>query len=711
MKQLFYIFLIGFLFTQCSQKTTAPMVEKEKMVKKENFRSQAPVAGAARKIQLGKAETFELDNGLTVIVVENHKLPTISYQLSLKNQAMLEGEKAGFTQMTGQLLNTGTTTKSKADIDNAIDYIGANFNTSGFGFFASSLKKHQGKLLDIVTDVLYNPTFPQEEFDKSKKQAISGLAAAKSDPNNIASNVIGAVLYGKDHPYGEIQTEESLNKISPADCKAYYEDFFRPNNAYLTIVGDITLEEAKSVANKYFKKWERKPVKNLVYNKVVSPSETKVAFAHKEGAVQSVIHIVNPIDLKPGDPDAIKASVMNGILGGGVFSGRLMQNLREDKAYTYGARSSVNTDPIIGSFRANASVRNEVTDSSVVQFLYELNRMRDEPVAADDLQLVKNYMTGSFARSLESPQTIARFALNSIRYNLPADYYDTYLQKLDAVSVADIQAMAQKYIQPKNAYIVVVGNKDDVSENLLPFDADGKIDFYTPEGDIVIPAAKVVPEGLTANDVVQDYLAALGGVDKLRSIKALSMETSLEAMGQKMYINVMQKAPGKMAMSVGNGQMVFQEQKFDGVKGQSSQMGQSSIVTEGPEFESMKDQAVIFKQLAYDMNGTKLELKGIEDVEGVSCYKIAVEKSNGDKSTEYYNIETSLLQREVSSQEGPGGQTVTIINDFMNYKDNSGVKFPYTMKVAGMMPVPVEMVVEELKVNPELSDDLFMVKE
>ncbi|MBC7884641.1 MAG: insulinase family protein, partial [Saprospiraceae bacterium] len=479
MKKLIFALSITFIFSQCSKKTT-DAVNLSASVDK-SWRKKAPVPAPAREIQLGTYSDFDLPNGLKVIVVENHKLPRVSYQLSFNHDGLIEGDKAGYSSFAGDLISKGTTTKTKSQIDETIDYIGASLNTSAGGIFATSLKKHTDKLLSVMTDVLYNPSFPQDEFEKIRKRSASNLASNKTNPDAIAANIRSVVNYGKNHPYGEVETEETIKNIKIEDCKNYINTYFKPNNAYLVIVGDITPEKAKLQAEKYFSQWKKGEVPMLKYPTPLAPTGRNVAFGNKDGAVQSVISISYPVDMKPGNPDAIKASLANFILGGN-FSSRLMQNLREKKAYTYGARSSINNDKLIGNFNAGASVRNEVTDSSLTEFFYEIGRIVKEPVSAEDMLLAKSSMAGNFAQSLESPQTIANFAINTFRYKLPKDYYNNYLKNLDAVTISDIQSAAQKYIRPDNSNIIVVGNKDNVADKLKKFDSDGVIDFYDPFG-------------------------------------------------------------------------------------------------------------------------------------------------------------------------------------------------------------------------------------
>jgi predicted Zn-dependent peptidase len=673
------------------------------------WRSGAPTPGKARAIQLGKANSFDLSNGLKVIVVENHKIPRVSYQLSLNNDQILEKDQIGFVSVAGSLMGTGTTTKSKSDIDAAVDFIGANLNTRGSGVFASGLKKHSEKLLEIMTDVLYNPSFPEAEFKKIKTQTISGLSQTATNADAMAGNVAAVLNYGVNHPYGEIQTEDDVNNMTLENIKSYYNTYFKPNNAYLVIVGDITPEEAKADAEKYFSSWKSGEIPGTNYDAPADTKGTNVAFANKDGAVQSVIRVTYPVNLKPGASDLVKARVMNNILGGGVFSGRLMQNLREDKAYTYGSRSSLSANSLIGNFNAGASVRNAVTDSSVHEILFEMDRLTKEPVSADDLQLVKNSMAGSFARSLESPQTIARFARNTYRFNLPADYYETYLQRLDAVSIEDVLEMAKKYIRPENANIVVAGSRDEVSANLARFDSDGVIDFYDAFGKKLDMQESALPAGLDAKTVVSDYLDAIGGLDKINTVKSIVSKFSADLMGQKASMETGQEDNKKFYMEMSMAGNIMMEQRFDGTQGSTGGMGQNLPVPEGPELDALKEQAILFAQLSYlDAAGPyKIDLKGIEDVNGEKAYKVQVTKANGDKSFEFYSVKSNLLIRSTLSQDGPDGQPKPITNDFADFKEVGGVMFPHSITTVGVMPFPLVMIADSFSVNGEIPATKF----
>lgn len=677
---------------------------------KESFRWEAPEPGPAREIQIGDYEQFSLDNGLKVILVENNKLPRVSYSLSLLHGPMLEGDKVGFVSITGDLLGRGTTSKTKAEIDEAIDFVGASFNTSAYGIYGSSLTKHQDAMLDVFTDVLYNPTFPEEELDKIVTQVMSGLAQAKEDPQSIANNVSSVLNYSKDHPYGEIETEETVKNVTVDDCEKYYETYFRPDNAILTIVGDIDMDLAKKEVKKYFADWE-KPAQPLVKEdliKVDFPETTEVAFAQKDGAVQSLIQIVYPVELEMGSPDAVKVSVMNTILGGGSFMGRLMQNLREDKAYTYGARSSISPDEHIANFSAFASVRNEVTDSAVVQFLYEMERMVEEEVSEEDLKMAKSVLSGRFARSMESPQTIARFAYNTIRYNYPEDYYQNYLQRLEAVTVQDVMDMAKKYIRPNKAHIVVVGNKDEVADKLVVFDESGEIDFYDAYGNKVDMSTTEAPVDMTAESIIQKHIDAVGGAEKMEKVNSIKLLAEMNLMGQEFEMLMIRKN-GMFYQKMGNESMTIQEQVFDGEKAKVGGMGGSQVITEGEELDMMRKQAMMFSERDYLTDKYTLELKGIEKVNGKDAYKIIATDANDESETVFFDKESFMLVKNVSTQEA-NGQTVTVASSFTDYTEVEGLMFPKKMSIVGGAPFPINMDFTTIEVNGEIDDSIFKVE-
>ncbi len=663
-------------------------------------RSTPPQAGPAPKINIGQAKTFELKNGLKVFVVENNKVPVISYSLTLDIDPVLEGEKAGYVSMTGDLLRAGTTTRSKAELDASIDFIGATLSTYQSGIFARSLKKHSNELLDLMTDVLYNPAFPVEELDKNKKQTLTGLKSQKDDPGAIASNVASVLRYGKNHPYGEVMTEATVEAITIDDCKNYYHTYFRPNVGYLVIVGDITVKEAKKQVKQYFASWEAAEVPAHNYEFPQSYSAPKVAVSNKDAATQSTINLTYAVNLTPGHTDEIKAKVMNQVLGGGSFSARLFQNLREDKAFTYGAYSSLQSDELAGRFTASSQVRTSVTDSAFTEVLYEMNRLRDKLVAKEDLQLVINSMMGQFSRSLEDPQTVARFALNIEKYGLPADYYETYLEKLAAVKPEDVKAMAAKYLTPENAIILAVGDVSKIKTSLKKFSKDGQVDMYDFYGNEV--KSMPLPAGLTANKVIEDYVKALGGCEALKNVNDVAMNATMKIQGMAMEIVSYQRQPNQSCVETKMQGNVVSRQVFNGEAAKvMSPMGEQKI--EGDMLEKMKYDSYLFPELQFAELGFTTELLGVEDVEGQDAYKLKVVSPAGSEKTVYFSRESGLKLKEVS--QTPQGNMATLITEYMDVK---GIKFPKTMNQT-FGPQSFDVTFETIKVNEGIEASIFEI--
>ena len=659
-------------------------------------RSAAPAPGPAPEIVLGDYTVDQLENGLTLIVVENHKLPRVSYRLTLDVDPIFEGKKAGYTSMAGSLMRAGTTTRSKAEIDEAVDRIGASLGTSGFGMNGRCLVQHSETLLELMSDILMNPTFPEEELEKERKQTLSGFASSATDANQISGRLSRAMAYGLKHPYGESSNEKSVEAITRQDLMDHYAKIWKPNVAYLVVVGDITPEEAKAQAQAHFGDWRPNEVAKQRYARPVPPQGNRVCFAPVPGAVQSVINITFPVYLKPGHPDVVPVSVMNTMLGG-FFGSRLNQNLREDKGYTYGARSSIGPDELVGRFSATASVRNEVTDSSLVEFLAEIRKMVETPAPDSTLQFVKNYLNGSFALSLERPETIARFALNTERYGYAADYYATYLERLDAVTVEDVQRVARTYLRPDNMNITIAGNRD-VADGLAQFAASGQVEFFDAFGE-PLKDLDPAPEGMTADDVFRAHYEARGGVEKLGKVKGVKTLGEMAAGPMALEMEQAYMAGGAGYMRISAGGNVMQETRFDGEKGSESAMGQNQPMDAEGVLEAKRNHDLL-EFLHLGEYGVTAELLGIDRIEDVPHYLIEIRKDGAVSESHWFNVETHMRTRTVRTESTPRGD-MSVTLDYGDMMEVKGLQFEssVTMKTGGQ---EMTMTIQEVKLNPKL---------
>lgn len=662
-------------------------------------RSTAPSPGPARVPTIASYESFELKNGLKVFVVEDHKLPRISMSLILDRDPIVEGEKAGYVAIAGDLLGSGTTTRTKAQLDEEVDFMGARFSTSASSMNVGGLSKYTDDLVEIMLDVLSNPSFETEEFEKLKSQMTSGLKANADDPDAIAGNLRGATLYGLEHPYGEVMTESTVEAVTLEDCKNYFSSYFRPNIAYMVVIGDITVKDAKKKLSKALKGWKASDVPAHDYEKTSVPSAGRIVMVDKPSAVQSVVWLGNVIDLPQGHPDIEPLRIANQILGGGM-SGRLFTNLREDKAFTYGAYSSFGIDELNSTFGASAKVRNEVTDSAIVEFLMEIGRMRTESVTEEDLIAAKASLSGAFGRSLESTSSAANFALNIARYGLPSDYYNNYLARLEAVTAEDVMRVSNQYMKTDNLTISVVGKAQDVAAGLAAF---GEVEYYDAEGmPTDAPTFLFMPEGITLETVFAKYYEAMGGVDVLSSLKAMDMKAHLEIPGMpgQLKMRTAKITPNKFMMEQSmQGMTVMKMTYVDGVGKQSGMQGEKEL--EGEELEDLKKQAsFVVDELAWMQDLESFTFDGQTLMDGKAVYQV----SEGEK-TRYFEVETGLFYKSTETTETPEGD-MAVSMTVEEWGEYNGIKMPKVSKQsAGQQTFTI--IVDSVEFGDDVKAKLF----
>lgn len=645
-------------------------------------RSVRPEAGPAPQINIEDSEVFTTENGLTVILSQNDKLPRVSFGLYMGADPSVEGPMAGLSEIAGSLIMSGTKNRSKDQLDKEIDYIGARLSAGSTSLNLSCLTKHMDKGLELMSDVLMYSNFPQDEVDRIIKMNESNLMAAKSDAGTMAGNASAVANFPANHPYGEVMTDESLASISRESIVQYYRSTFTPKGGYLVIVGDINRADAEAAANKYFGSWSGGDAVQTEMPSANTNSGNRVIFVNKNGAVQSVISITFPMDITPSHPDYIKLKVLNGILGGGAFGNRLMQNLREDKAYTYGCRSSVDIDMHGSTFSAGGNFRNEVTDSSITQIMYELDRITKGLVEDEELALTKASMAGSFSRSLESPSTVARFALAITRYGLPKDYYQTYLKKLEAVTKEDVLAVAKKYLKPANANIIVVGN-EEVLDRLVQFDTDGKIEKLDAFGRPVKDREKA---DITAEELFQKHTTARAAGSegkaldkKLKKVKSYMFVTEMKnpQLPSPMKATSLWSSKGLEGSKVEMMGNVFQKSYFDGTKGGSTSMQTGASELTAEEIAAKKKTYGLIPEMNFATSGMEYELLGIEEVDGKKCYIMKYNDGQEEVFT-YYDKETYMKVMETSIQEQMG-ESIEVTSRFSDYKEYNGFMFADTV--------------------------------
>lgn len=632
-------------------------------------RTKAPLPGKAPLIQIGNPVKYTLANGLQVFVVKNTKLPRVTASLAFDVDGFKEGDKAGMAGMAGDLIKRGTVKKSKVELDEAVEFLGGSLSTSSTSASVSSLKSNFPKLMELMAEVVFQPALASTELEKIRKQTLSGIESSKDDADAISNNVVKKLVYGANHPFGEIATTKTVTAVSVADVKQFLATYWKPNIAYLVFVGDIEPLAAKALAEKHFGAWKRGVVPNPKAAMPAKPS-TYVAIVDRPASVQSVVSIASTVDLQPGAPTVIASSVMNNILGGG-FSGRLFANLREKHAFTYGAYSSLSPSRQVGFFAAESSVRNEKTDSAIQELLHEINIIRNEKVGDTELMRMKNYLAGGFARSLENPATIAGFALNIARYKMPADYYQKYLTNLASVDAQKVQDIAKGLINPAQMHIVIVGNAKQIAKGLEKY---GPVKYFDLEGnEIAAPVEAKADASLTPETLLNKVIDAVGGAAAIAAIKDLQLTGTVSVMGQSLAMAQTIIAPGNSVTTMSMGGMTVSRQAIVDGKYSVTQQGMETPINEEVK-EGLDESAYIAPEQLYITKGYKLKIVGVEKVEGSDAIDVELTSPAGKVSHRFYDAATYLLVKTFKSEEVPGRGTMTQQQYYKSYQTVDGVK-------------------------------------
>ena len=671
-------------------------------------RSKIPASGPTPEVNLGEAKEFKLKNGLTVLVVTDTKLPSVSWSLNLNTPPVFEGEKAGVQSLTGALMGKETQLTTKDDFSEKVDFLGASINVSLNGGFGFCLSKYTDDVFSLFAEAALQPKFTQKELDFEKDQLIENIKNNANSAAAIAGDVRGALFYGKNHAAGEVVTEESVKKVTLEDVQNFYNSRFKPSNGYLLFTGDITEKDAKKLLKKYFKSWEAGSVPTPNYPSFEDVATTEVNFVDVPNAVQTELAVMSVSPLKMNDEDYHASLVANYILGG-AFGSYLNMNLREANGYTYGARSSLGTGRYYNSsFRATTKVRNEVTDSAVVETLKEIKRIRTEFVDEEVLENAKAKYLGSFILESEDKAVSARRSLSIRTNNLPADFYKNFIANIDAVTKEDVKRVANKYFNDAQARIVLVGKASDVLENVEKIEWNGKklpVKFFDKEANPTKrPETKVLPEGLTAQTVINSYITAIGGEVNLRKVTStlVNAEVTIAGAPFKPKAVIKQMAPNKFAMELtAEGMGTLMKQNFDGENGYMEQQGRKMPMDDAT-LSSRRSSKGLFEELFLD--ASTMQLESMVAINGADAYKIKITK--GDTSSfRYYDAKSGYLVRTEESAEAQG-QTMTTTTDFSDYKEVGGVLMPYMMKVTSGPQVLV-FETKEAKVNEGVSDADF----
>ena len=668
-------------------------------------RSIVPESGPTPEIFFGKPQTFMLDNGLTVMVVENNKLPRASASLSFDNPLIFEGEIAGVSSILAEMIGNGTQSISKEDFIEEVDFMGASLNITGSGAFAGSLKRYFPRVLELMSQAVLEPLFTQEEFDNQKNLIKESLKTSEKDVSTAANRVQNFITYGANHPNGEFVSQASLDKASFNDAVDFYNNFSSPNNAYLVILGDIEFEEIKEKVTELFSSWESKEVVANSFPEPKNPDETEVIFVDMPNGVQSVVTVINTIDFNKKQADYFPALVASRILGGGG-AGRLFNNLREDKGWTYGSYTSISESyKTKGLILAQAQVKNEVTDSAAVELLVELDKMRNKLVTDEELMSAKAKYTGNFVMSLENPATIAGFARNIITQDLPEDYYNSFLENINNVTKQDVQNAAQKYFSTNKTRIFITGKGSEILEKIEGIEFNGKklkVRYFDQYGSETPRPDYSVSDDVTAESVINKYIKSIGGTEKLKSVSSIEIKATANLQGTVLEMYSLKNNQNQSLMTMTAMGMTLVKSVFNKYQGYNEVNGQR-IPLSDEELEQAIINSALFSELNFDLGS--IELVGTSVVNEEKAYEIKIT----DNKSVFYSAETGLKLKEFESQE-VDGNLITGEVFYKEYKEVDGILIPSEInQVSASIPVPGGLTFKTsiIKLNVKTSDSDF----
>jgi predicted Zn-dependent peptidase len=449
------------------------------------LKGRAPVSSEILKVKLPRPQEADLPNGLHLMVMEDRRLPQVTFQILIPGAGGYydPAGKVGLASYTAALMIEGTRSRTSTQISGALETMAATLSiNTGFGgpqasVFGSSLTENFDKLLDLTADVLLNPAFSPEEWDRLKTRTKTALTQQRTNPGFLANETFNRVVFGA-HPAGRVSTTaEMLDAITPASMVDFHKSRYVPDYAVMAFAGDVSLAEARKLVETKLGGWKKSGAPKPQVEDPPGIGTPKVSLIARPGSVQTTLY-VGTQSMKRTDDDYTALTVANRVLGGTM--GRLFRHLREEKGYTYGIGSGFSATLHRGAWSASTSVRTDVTEPALTDLLAEIAELRDKPVPAAELQDSKRAIVAGFALSLENPQQVLGYYIENWLYSLPADYWDTYPARVMAVTAEQAQAAARKYLEPGRLQIVAVGDATKITDILKKkgtvetYDADGK---------------------------------------------------------------------------------------------------------------------------------------------------------------------------------------------------------------------------------------------
>jgi zinc protease len=644
---------------------------------------------------------FKLENGLRVIVLNDTTREDFSANLLVDYPLVLEGEHKGVSTLVTQLLGTATQLHSKAEIDSLLLSANCFLSVRGKEILMNAPLEKREEVLSLLAEFVQYPTFSAQELAQQKAALKRRIEAADHSVIDQSTQLADQLFFGADHPYGEKMSLENLANVSPEICQGFYKKYYRPVVSYLVVVGNVQAREIRFLVEKYFGSWQVSGAMFAAfYNPAPLPLSTRLSLVNIPAAPVLSLDIGYAIPLRPGTEDELTVALLEELLE---------DELSHAPWNEYPNIVSIVTDPHVGALRVQPGVlQPEMAEVAIRDVLDALSKLRNQLVDQGALARAKEKLLSQYTtyqNLLVHKEGRAGKALSIVRFKLPRNYYDNDLQRINEMTSADILEVAREYLLPGRAHIVIAGDQA-IAPSLTRFAGDGKVHYYTREGkEIEAMDVQLVTENITAEGVVEKFLAAIGGRSRLAAVKDLTWEATTKIQEGTLTMTKIKK----------NDEMFFGQLRIDDLNvlkiisdGRSARVfqGNKEKETTEEELDKFRTYAVIFPQLKYLDQGYQLKVVGSAVLNQRNVHILEVTTPTGKSSSQYYDANNGLLVRWVSEEDGK-----TDIWDYSDYRAVEGIKFPYQSILTGLAEESWLYRVKNIKLNQGIPDDLFNVED
>lgn len=644
---------------------------------------------------------FKLENGLRVIVINDTTGHRFSADLVVDYPLVQEGEYAGVSSLVQSLLRTGTKLHTKEEIDSLANASDCNVLAIKRDLLLWAPAENKEAVLSLLAELIQYPTFPETELEKQKEFLRGGLALADNSVAAQSEMLADQLFYGIDHPYGERTSRESLANISQETCLSFHEKYYRPIVSYLVLFGDIQAKEGRFLAEKYFGNWRGQgSMFAAFHNPDPLPESRRLSFVNVPSASSVSVDFGYAIPLRPNSEDVLKV--------------KLLEELVEAKLATtiwngYGNVVSIVPDKHLGSLRISTNeIPLEMAEMAIADIFDVLSSSREQLVTKQALADAKTSVIDKFLeeKNLFYNQFMkAGRVLSTVRFKLPRNYYNDYLQQINSITSSELLEVAREYLLPGRAHIVVAGDQA-IAPSLAQFAGDKKVHYYTQQGvEMEMVEMEAVTENVTAQGVIEKYLSAIGGRERLAAVTDFQMEAEAKLQAETMLMTHFQKNDGMLLVEISIGDLELVKFVSDGKTEGVFRVNTPQEITELDEAKQ-RSIAGIFPELNYQEKDFQIKLTGTAVLNKKNVHSVEITKPDGRESTHYYDTRTGHLVRTVSYDEGDG-----VVTDFSDYRTINGVKFPHQIIITGgFIEESLLFQVTTLKVDQGISDDLFKVE-